>query len=96
MANLELPGQRSTGKTARFQYEHIRLWFKILLEQVLFLFFRVKKRRFTNMGEHLLDILPVSVQAWIQLLSTIKVKFSAAAVLEICFSLIFPLVPGMK
>lgn len=60
-------------------------------------FFRLKKRRFTNtVADYLLDLLPVSVQAWIQLLFTIKVKFPAAAALEICSSFIFPLVPGMK
>lgn len=60
-------------------------------------FFGLRKRRFTNtVAEHLLDLLPVSVQAWIQPLFTIKVKFPAAAVLEICSSFIFPLVPGMK
>lgn len=32
-------------------------------------FFRLKKRRFTNtVADHLLDLLPVSVQAWIQTL----------------------------
>lgn len=45
---------------------------------------------------HLLDLLLISIQAWIQPPLTIKVKFQAAAVLEICSSSIFPLVPGMK